>query len=108
MQRSSRDPASLRTGLESWLGTKLGASPTIGDISGTSATGMSSETLIFDGTWQDNGAERKGRFVARLAPSLTDTPVFPSYDLERQFRAIELVGELTDVPVPSTVGVEPD
>jgi aminoglycoside phosphotransferase (APT) family kinase protein len=34
--------------------------------------------------------------------------VFPTYDLERQFRAIRLAGELTDVPVPKTWWCESD
>jgi aminoglycoside phosphotransferase (APT) family kinase protein len=110
MKRSSRDPSALREGLERWLQTKLapGARPRVGEIGGTSATGMSSETLLFDATWDEDGASRTERLVARVAPSATDAPVFPSYDLDKQFRTIASVGELTDVPVPMTWWVESD
>jgi aminoglycoside phosphotransferase (APT) family kinase protein len=107
MQRSSRDPATLKNDLTDWLATKV-SEPEVGDISGTSATGMSSETLLFDATWTDGSRRRTEHLVVRLAPSTVDAPVFPTYDLEGQFRAIELVGELTDVPVPPTWWVETD
>jgi aminoglycoside phosphotransferase (APT) family kinase protein len=114
VKRSSRDPAALRDGLEAWLQTKLeaGATPKVGEISGTSATGMSSETLLFDASWTESAAgstkRRTERLVARLAPSLDDAPVFGSYDLRRQFRTISLVGDLTDVPVPAMWWAEDD
>jgi len=65
---------------------------------------MSSETILFDATWRDNAE----RLVARLAPDPADVTVFPSYDLERQFRVMKLVGELTSVPVPHVHWYEPD
>ena len=110
VKRSSRDPAALRDGLQAWLATKLpaGSGPQVGEIATTSATGMSSETLLFDASWNESGAQRTERLVARLAPSLDDAPVFPSYDLRRQFRTISLVGELTDVPVPAMWWAEDD
>lgn len=110
MKRSSRDPAALRAAIEGWLATKLGpeAQPAVGEIAGTSATGMSSETLLFDATWTSDGERRTEALVARVAPSPHDAPVFPSYDLVRQFDVIRTVGELTDVPVPKTWWVETD
>ena len=99
MQRSSRDPAQLRVALERWLTDRLpgGADPSITQLHPTSANGMSSETLLFDATW--GGEER--HLVARVAPDVHDVPVFPSYDLTRQYRVIKQVGELTGVPVPT-------
>ena len=110
LQRSSRDRSELRTRLRAWLATRLpdGASPQITSLEGTSANGMSSETLLFDATWTDRGAPREERLVARLAPDAHDVPVFPRYDLDRQFDTIRLVGELTDVPVPPVWWCEPD
>jgi aminoglycoside phosphotransferase (APT) family kinase protein len=110
VKRSSRDPEQVRAGLQDWLATKLpeGAQPSVGELAGTSATGMSSETLLFDASWTDGGAPRTEHLVARLAPSASDVPVFPSYDLDRQFRAIRLAGELSDVPVPQTWWCETD
>ena len=65
---------------------------------------MSSETILFDAAWGGNTE----RLVARLAPDPADVTVFPSYDLERQFRVMKLVGELTSVPVPSVHWYESD
>src|SRR5689334_478617 len=98
MQRSSRDPDQVRAALQAWLATRLPASaaPEITELHATSANGMSSETLLFDATW-DGDAHH---LVARVAPDTHDVPVFPSYDLTRQHRVIGLVGELTGVPVP--------
>jgi aminoglycoside phosphotransferase (APT) family kinase protein len=110
MQRSSRDRAVLRADLERWLATRLppGAEPRVDAVEGTSANGMSSETLLFEAAWRESGAARHERLVARLAPDAHDVPVFPSYDLPGQFEAIRLVGEHTDVPVPPVWWCEPD
>ena len=102
VQRSSRNPAELRAALERWLVDRLpaGAEPAVPALRPTSANGMSSETLLFDATWNDGGTRLDEALVARVAPDAHDVPVFPSYDLTRQYRVIELVGQLTDVPVP--------
>ncbi|MCW2767824.1 MAG: aminoglycoside phosphotransferase [Nocardioides sp.] len=109
LQRSSRDATTLPTRLADWLATLLpaGADPTVVMHAGIDANGMSSETLILDATWRENGAEQVGRYVARVAPAAEDVPVFPEYALQEQFDAIRLVGELTDVPVPQVRWMEP-
>jgi aminoglycoside phosphotransferase (APT) family kinase protein len=43
-----------------------------------------------------------------LVPDPAAVPVFPVYDLERQFRVLRLVGERTRVPVPRTLWLELD
>lgn len=110
MQRSSRDPAQMRGRLQSWLAARLpsGAEPEVSEISSPSATGMSSETLLFDASWQEKGAPRSGRFVARVEPDPGDCPVFPVYDLEAQFELLRIVGERTTVPVPRVRWLERD
>ena len=110
LKRSSREPETLARSLEGWLATQLppGANPTVSGFEGTSATGMSSETILFEASWTESGAETHERLVARLAPDVHDCPVFPSYDMERQARAISLTGELTDVPVPRILGAAND
>jgi aminoglycoside phosphotransferase (APT) family kinase protein len=110
LQRSSRDHAALRSRLEAWLAGRLppGAAPCITGLEGTAANGMSSETLLFDASWREDGGDRHERLVARLAPDAADVPVFPRYDLDRQFEAIRLVAELTDVPVPRVWWSEAD
>lgn len=105
LQRSSRDAATVPTALAEWLATVLppGADPAVTLHSGIDANGMSSETLVFDATWTEDGAQRTGEYVARVAPAEADFPVFEHYALQDQYDAMRIVGELTDVPVP-TVG----
>ena len=66
---------------------------------------MSSETLLFEAEWTRAGTPGRAPLVARVAPDADDVPVFPRYDLERQFRVLRLVGELTSVPVPPVLVV---
>jgi aminoglycoside phosphotransferase (APT) family kinase protein len=107
VHRSSRDLEAVRVRLEQWLAARLppGADPKVPHLTPTSATGMSSETLLFDATWADSGQRR---LVARLAPDPADVPVFPSYRMDKQFDAIRLVGERSDVPVPPVLWYEGD
>ncbi len=110
MQRSSRDLEQLRVDLQQWLAQQLpeGADPQVPELSATSANGMSSETLLFEAAWTEGGQERWEPLVARAAPDPHDIPVFASYDMRRQYDAIRLVGELTDVPVPKVWWYEGD
>jgi aminoglycoside phosphotransferase (APT) family kinase protein len=81
----------------------------VSGLAGTSATGMSSETLLFDLSFEDPaGHPTKLNLVARVAPAAVDVPVFPTYDMEGQFATIRTVGDLTDVPVPTALWCEPD
>lgn len=109
LQRSSRDPATLPGRLAAWLATQLpqGADPVVTLETGIAANGMSSETLVLDATWTEDGARQVGRFVARVAPAPEDVPVFPTYRLEDQYETLRLVAELTDVPVPAVRWMEP-
>jgi aminoglycoside phosphotransferase (APT) family kinase protein len=108
--RSSRDLNAVRLGLERALAAHLPDSSDhqITEIAGTSENGMSSETLLFDASWNDHTGHRHERLVARVAPIEGDIPVFPEYDLAGQFQTIETVAALTDVPVPDTWWCEPD
>ena len=92
MQRTSRDPERLRQRLEAWFASRLpaGADPVVPGLEGTARTGMSSDTLLFDLAWTEDGRRRTDRLVARVAPDLSDIPVFPSYDMVRQFEVIRL------------------
>ncbi|WP_232678965.1 phosphotransferase family protein [Nocardioides sp. R-C-SC26] len=109
MQRSSRDASTVPGLLEAWLAEVLpaGAEPQVVLHSGIDANGMSSETLVLDATWTEDGERTTRPFVARVAPSEADFPVFPRYDLQAQYDAMRLVGELSDVPVPRVSLMEP-
>jgi aminoglycoside phosphotransferase (APT) family kinase protein len=101
---SKRDPEALRQRLEQWFSARLGEACSVSEISIPEGTGMSSETLLFDLTHGDQVES----LVARIRPDMDDWPVFPVYDMETQARAMQLVAERSDVPVPTVRFVEPD
>ncbi|WP_246000113.1 phosphotransferase family protein [Nocardioides pocheonensis] len=109
LQRSSRDPEAMGRTLSSWLAGQLpaGAEPEVVLSGSSDANGMSSETILADVSWTEDGERRSGEFVVRIAPDAQDVPVFPSYALGHQHDAIRLVGELSDVPVPEPRWLEP-
>jgi len=105
-QVSTRDRDALRARLEAWLaGRRDDATPEVHELRAPEGTGMSSDTLLFDVTWSDGEHER---LVARLAPGADAAPLFPEYDLERQYRTMAEVAARSAVPVPPLVAYEPD
>ncbi len=109
IQRSSRDAQVMRSRLTEWLATVLpaGADPTVVLHSSIQENGLSSETFLLDATWTEDGQQRVGQYVARVAPAAEDLPVFEHYALQEQYDAIRIVGETTDVPVPQVRSIEP-
>lgn len=94
LQRSSRDQAWVQGRLAEWLGTS--------DVvlhEGVETNGMSSETVLL----AVDGAE----YVARVAPAADDLPVFQTYNLQAQYDAMRLAGELSGIPVPVVGLIEP-
>lgn len=108
LQRSSRDVTTLPTVLADWLATVLpgGVTPEVTVESGVDANGMSSETIILTGSWLSNREPVTQKWVARVAPTAADVPVFQSYRLDHQFEVMRLARELTDVPVPKVRWLE--
>lgn len=101
LQRSSRDVSTVPAILSQWLATQMdGVRPEVTVESGIDSNGMSSETLILTGRWTDDGRPVEEKWVARVAPTGADVPVFSSYRMDHQFEVMRLAGELTDVPVP--------
>ena len=109
LQRSSRDVTTLPAVMSKWLSTVLpaGATPEVTIESGVDSNGMSSETIILTARWQEDGQAKEQKLVARVAPTVEDVQVFPTYRLDHQFDVIRTVGELTDVPVPRVRWLEP-
>lgn len=107
---SGRDHENTRLRLETWLAGHLGAdaSPTIAAIETPASNGMSSDTLLFEATWMESGVSRSESLVARVAPEESAVPVFPVYDLACQARVMQLVAQVTNVPVPHVYWVETD
>lgn len=107
---STRDYAELGVRLAAWLRSLLGASarPAVSQLEVPAANGMSSETVLFDVTTTEDGVKVTLPCAARLAPEATAVPVFREYDLDKQFRAMRLVADRTEVPVPEALWFEPD
>ena len=106
--QSQYDPEELRRRLEGWFASKHpGAEDlTLGEITAPGFTGFSSETMLVDGSWTERGRSCTGRWVVRSKP--TEHQVFPEYDLHAQFRCMQIVAEVSDVPVPRVRWWEPD
>jgi aminoglycoside phosphotransferase (APT) family kinase protein len=109
LQRSARDISTLPGVMSQWLSTVMpgGATPQVTVESGVDSNGMSSETIILTGRWEADGEAHEEKWVARVAPSQEDVPVFSSYRMDHQFEVIRLVGVQTDVPVPQVRWLEP-
>ena len=109
LQRSARDVSTLPGVMSQWLSTVMpgGVTPQVTVESGVDSNGMSSETIILTGRWDADGEAHEEKWVARVAPSTSDVPVFTSYEMDHQFDVIRLVGEKTDVPVPRVRWLEP-
>ncbi|MCB0948428.1 MAG: phosphotransferase family protein [Mycobacterium sp.] len=101
LQRSSRDMTDVPARLSQWLSTLVDdTAPEITVESGVDSNGMSSETILLSGRWSHAGSQVEQKWVARVAPTEADVPVFEHYRLDHQQELIRLVGELTDVAVP--------
>ena len=109
LQHSSRDVSTLPDVMAQWLSTVMpgGTKPQVTVESGVDSNGMSSETIILTGRWEADGQQHEEKWVARVAPTDQDVPVFSSYRMDHQFDVIRLVAEKTDVPVPRVRWLEP-
>ena len=101
---TTRDPAELQRRLAAWVADWLPGA-TVGGLTVPPSNGMSSETVLFDLRRPDGTVQP---CVLRLAADTNAYAVFPHYDMERQYRAIQLVAERTKVPVPRLLRLETD
>lgn len=100
-----RDHEVLRGQLHQWLADRVEA-PVVSELETPSSNGTSSETVFFEASWFDSGVRRMHRCALRLPPDPGGEPLFPDYDMSRQYRAMELVGRRTSVPVPALLWLE--
>jgi aminoglycoside phosphotransferase (APT) family kinase protein len=103
MTTTGADVGDLRVRLQDWFSTVHRRPVQISEISRPPEGGMSSISLLFDATWHDgdDGGTRTAQLVARMAPEAGAVPVFPHYDLRRQYDVISAVAAASDVPVPA-------
>lgn len=102
-----RDLEKTRLVLEDWFRARTPGARnlSVGPLSGPAATGFSSDTLLFDVSYDEGGARVTRGLVCRAEP--TGYGVFPSYDVTRQYRIMQALAA-TDVPVPKMVALERD
>ncbi|HTO01802.1 MAG TPA: phosphotransferase family protein [Microthrixaceae bacterium] len=108
-EESRRDPEHLKAVIGDWLAgrpTLSGAEVTKVDV--PESNGMSSETVLVDASWTEDGTPKDAELVFRIAPKPSTVPVFENYDLESQFRVMADVARLSDVPVPKVLWLEMD
>ncbi|MDX8153329.1 phosphotransferase family protein [Patulibacter brassicae] len=87
--------------LRPWLAERFGAGEgdiEIGGIEVNEASGMSSESVLFDVTRTVDGERRTAGFVARIAPR--GDGLFMDYDLPREALVMDALARHTDVPAP--------
>ena len=110
LTRSSRDTDAMAATLAPWLAERLpaGADVEVALSGASDANGMSSETILADVTWTEDGERSTRGYVIRMAPAAKDIPVFQTYRLDLQYEAIRLVGELSGVPVPTPSWLDAD
>jgi aminoglycoside phosphotransferase (APT) family kinase protein len=103
-----RDFEATRTVLARWLAERLpdARNMELGALSGPSATGFSSDTLLFDLAYDEGGSRVERGLVVRLEP--TGLNVFPEYDVAAQFRVMDVLARDGRVPVPPTLWLEED
>lgn len=121
----------LRGRLAEWLTTREEVDHTAGvevtAVARPESSGMSNISVLFDASWTPaaTGAadaagsvsvsgvdatkvRRTAQLVARMCPPDDAFPVFPVYDLARQFEVMRVVGEHTELPVPRARWLEED
>jgi len=105
-EKTSEQDTDLQQALEAWLAELMPqrSALTLSNFSEPEA-GASNETLLFDVSWQENGATRTQGLVARLEQQ--DQGIFPDYDLELQYRSMDRLRD-SGVKVPCMLGMEPD
>ena len=75
----------------------------VGPLSGPGGTGFSSDTLIFDLSYSEDGKPMDRGIVVRVQP--TGFQLFPEYDLLAQYQIMKALGP-TDVAVPTMLWEE--
>lgn len=100
------DPQVITQRLSPWLSDVLGGvgEVELGDIQMPSASGMSSETILFEAKWNAGGQYVTKGLVARIPPG--EEGLFPDYDIAREGSVMAAITEHTSAAVPKVVASE--
>lgn len=110
----------FRDRLTAWLADRdevdASAGVEVSEVHRPESSGMSNISVLFDAAWnpadEDGTGGSPGRhsaqLVSRMCPQDDALPVFPVYDLQKQFDVMRVVGEHTDLPVPRARWLEQD
>lgn len=99
-----RDLADAAIGLGKWAQEYFGADAIIGPVTATG--GLSTELLLFDLTWSENGVRRTQRLVARIDPA--GYRKRPVSSLAKEYGILKLLRKYPDVPAPAVYAFEED
>lgn len=102
------DPRLVAEQLADWLPAGLGvpAPVEVDDIQMPTASGMSSETILFEARWEEAGESVSRGMVARIPPC--GQGLFPEYDIAREGRIMSAIGRLSGAAVPAVLAAELD
>jgi aminoglycoside phosphotransferase (APT) family kinase protein/putative sterol carrier protein len=103
----AEDLAEMKLKLKDWIRQKMPHAKglALSDLE-KPGMGLSSETLLFDMSWEENGQKISKGVVLRAAP-FEGKGVFPEYELGHQFHIMRILGE-TDIPVATMLWLEED
>jgi aminoglycoside phosphotransferase (APT) family kinase protein len=105
LQSSTRDRDELRAAIEAWLST-AGFGSRVISMAVPEHTGVSSLSVMLE--VERAPGEPPQRLVARLAPDASALPVFPTYDLEKQYVVLQHLAGRPGVAVPAVRRLELD
>lgn len=100
------DPHAVADRLASWLPKALlvSAPVEVHDVQMPTASGMSSETVLFEATWNADGHPVRQGMVVRIPPS--GNGLFPDYDIAREGRVMAAMAEHSHAAVPAVLATE--
>ncbi|BBZ77045.1 putative phosphotransferase [Mycolicibacterium anyangense] len=106
--KNTIDTDIIEARLNTWLAAKLDDVDNIAvaNLVIPQSAGMSNETVLFDVEMTKGGEQVTERLVARVAPS--GEGVFPTYDLGKEAKVLQALGQHTAVPVPRVLFFEDD
>lgn len=112
--KAVRDPESYKTALDVWIREQRPETPGlhVTEVDMPKSTGFSNETVFFTAAWDEAGASREQRYVARIEPELgalfpVQTPACET-SVELQHRIMACVEATGVAPVPRALPFEHD